>query len=237
MGAAPSTPGPTRLADRFADAFGLVLLLVLATYIASSLLDYEGWPAVLVVAIGCAAGFMALVGARLRPSWLPVAAWVAIAAVAMAALSAILDDSRAWLALASTLEVGLLSAAIVAVLRRIILASEVGVEPILGAISVYALLGIMFAVIYSAIHRLANEPFFTAVAEPRASDFVFFSYTTLTTTGYGNLVPAGQPGEMLAGLEMLVGQIFLVTLIARLVALWQPGEKLRAARAARSGDV
>ena len=45
----------------------------------------------------------------------------------------------------------------------------------------------------------------------------------LTTTGYGNLVPAGQPGKMFAGLEMLMGQIFLVTLVAGLVSLWRPG--------------
>ena len=66
----------------------------------------------------------------------------------------------------------------------------------------------------------------------RTGDYVFFSVTTLTTTGYGNLVPAGQPGRMIAGLEMLVGQIFLVTLIAGLVSLWRPGSWRRGRRAA-----
>jgi hypothetical protein len=56
---------------------------------------------------------------------------------------------------------------------------------------------------------------------------VFFSFTTLTTTGYGNLVPAAQPGKMFAGFEMLLGQIFLVTLIAGLVSLWRPGQVMR----------
>ena len=54
------------------------------------------------------------------------------------------------------------------------------------------------------------------------SDFLFFSYTTLTTTGYGNLVPAGTVGQSVAVLEMLLGQIFLVTLVAGLVSLWRP---------------
>ena len=58
---------------------------------------------------------------------------------------------------------------------------------------------------------------------PASSDYLFFSYTTLTTTGYGNLVPAGTVGQSLAVLEMLVGQIFLVTLVAGLVSLWRPG--------------
>jgi Ion channel len=60
------------------------------------------------------------------------------------------------------------------------------------------------------------------VAHPRSSDYVFFSYTTLTTTGYGNLIPAGTVGESFAVFEMLVGQIFLVTLVAGLVSLWRP---------------
>ena len=51
---------------------------------------------------------------------------------------------------------------------------------------------------------------------------MFFSYTTLTTTGYGNLVPAGTVGQSFAVLEMLVGQIFMVTLVAGLVGLWRP---------------
>ena len=69
---------------------------------------------------------------------------------------------------------------------------------------------------------------------PAGSDFLFFSYTTLTTTGYGNLVPGGQPGRMIAGLEMMIGQIFLVTLVAGLVSLWRPGEGMRRRREARA---
>jgi hypothetical protein len=56
----------------------------------------------------------------------------------------------------------------------------------------------------------------------------------LTTTGYGNLVPGGQPGRLLAGLEMMIGQIFLVTLVAGLVSLWRPGEAIRRRRAERT---
>ncbi|MFN8163568.1 MAG: potassium channel family protein [Solirubrobacterales bacterium] len=56
----------------------------------------------------------------------------------------------------------------------------------------------------------------------------------MTTTGYGNLVPGGQPGRMIAGLEMMIGQIFLVTLVAGLVSLWRPGEALRRRQAKRA---
>jgi DNA-binding beta-propeller fold protein YncE len=55
------------------------------------------------------------------------------------------------------------------------------------------------------------------------SQDVFFSFTTLTTTGYGNLVPAGQPGQSLAVMEMIIGQLFLVTALGKIVSVWRPG--------------
>ena len=118
----------------------------------------------------------------------------------------------------------LLAIAAVTILRRVILgASRVDFRTILGAISVYTILGLLFAFLYLAFGRWSNSEFFTGVAHAQASDFLFFSYTTLTTTGYGNLVPAGTVGQSFAVLEMLVGQIFLVTLVAGLVSLWRPG--------------
>ena len=212
--------------------FGVLLLLVLATYVAWSLLDYAGWTGLLLILVTCLTGIHAMLTAaadRRLPLW---AAVTALLAVGLALVAALIDDERPWLGIASLLAIVLIAVGAFVVLRRIVLATQIGVDPILGAISVYALLGIMFAHLYAAIHHFQDASFFIAKSAPEASDFLFFSYTTLTTTGYGNLVPGGQPGEMFAGLEMLVGQIFLVTLIARLVALWKPGERLRAARGA-----
>ncbi len=86
--------------------------------------------------------------------------------------------------------------------------------PINGAVSVYALLGMLFALFYLAVGRWTDSEFFTGVAEERSSDYLFFSYTTLTSTGYGNLIPALAFGQSFAVFEVIVGQIFLVTLVA-----------------------
>ena len=122
-----------------------------------------------------------------------------------------------------------------AVLHRVVMAPEVGSRTILGALSVYAVLGILFTFLYGVVDRIQGGPFFEGHAHPAGSDFLFFSYTTLTTTGYGNLVPGGQPGRLIAGLEMMAGQIFLVTLVAGLVSLWRPGEAIRRRRERREG--
>ena len=150
------------------------------------------------------------------------------------AVVAAVSDTYAWLNLASAIQIVLLTVAMAAVLRRVVTTAEVGSRTILGALSVYTVLGILFTFLYGTIERVQSGPFFEGIAHPAGSDFLFFSYTTLTTTGYGNLVPGGQPGRMIAGLEMMIGQIFLVTLVAGLVSLWRPGEGLRRREAKRS---
>ncbi len=215
-----------RRAQRASDAFGLVLLLLLVTYVLASLLSNRGWPAVVELAAGTATAVVALVSAHAPARIVRAAIGLAGLAIALAVVAAI-TGTRGWLSAGALLEVALLSAATVAVLLRVVTASEVSSRTILGAISVYAILGLLFTFLYATVERLQGGPFFGEIADPQNSDFLFFSFTTLTTTGFGDLVPAGQPGRMLAGLEMMIGQIFLVTLVARLVSLWRPGERLR----------
>ena len=124
----------------------------------------------------------------------------------------------------------LLAIAAVTILRRVITAIEVDFRTILGAISVFTLLGLLFAFLFLAFGRWTHTEFFADVPHPRSSDYLFFSYTTLTTTGYGNLVLAGTVGQSFAVFEMLVGQFFLVTLVAGLVSLWRPGSAKSSAR-------
>jgi len=224
-------------AERARDAFGLVLGLVLLTYVLSSLLSSRGWSAVLIGISIVATAVVALVSAHSKPQAVRVAIAISVLAVFCAVVAAA-TDTHLWLNIAAAIQILLLSAGMAAVLRRVITTAEVGSRTILGALSVYAVLGLIFTYVYGTIDRLQSTPFFEGHPNPAGSDFIFFSYTTLTTTGYGNLVPDGQPGEMIAGLEMMLGEIFLVTLVAGLVSLWRPGEglKKRLARRQAGGE-
>ncbi|MGH2975201.1 MAG: ion channel [Solirubrobacterales bacterium] len=221
-------------AERASDAFGLVFLLVLVTYALASLIENHGWTSVVLTAATGATSVVALVSSHARARFVRVALMLAVLAVALAAVGAAADD-RTWLNLATVIQISLLTVAMAAVLRRVVMAPEVGSRTILGALSVYAVLGILFTFLYGVIDRVQGGPFFAGHPQPASSDFLFFSYTTLTTTGYGNLVPGGQPGRLVSGLEMMAGQIFLVTLVAGLVSLWRPGEAIRHRRERRDG--
>ncbi len=225
-----------RRAEQANDAFGLVFILVLLTYALASLIENHSWTSVVLTAATGATSVVALVSSHARARFVRASIALAALAVVLAAIGAAADD-RTWLNLATLIQVSLLTVAMAAVLRRVVTAPEVGSRTILGALSVYAVLGILFTFVYGVIDRLQGGPFFEGHPHPASSDFLFFSYTTLTTTGYGNLVPGGQPGRLVSGLEMMAGQIFLVTLVAGLVSLWRPGEAMRRRREMRAEDV
>ena len=212
----------TRFAARIANAFGVVLLLVVALYVLGSLVSFSGWGGFAIAATAGTCAVFALVSAEARHGLVRWAVMFAVAATVAAGISA-LGAGQKWSGVAALLEVGLLAVAAAEVLGTVVTERQVGFRTILGAISVYVILGLLFTFVYVAVDKLQDGAFFGQSTQ--TGDFVFFSITTLTTTGYGNLVPAAQPGRMLSGLEMLLGQIFLVTLIAGLVSLWRPGRR------------
>jgi Ion channel len=224
-----------RRAQRASDAFGLVLALVLLTYVLASVLTNHGWSAVLLTIVIGATSVVALTSSHARPVFVRRALMLALLATVLSLIAAI-SGGRPWLNAANLIEIGLLAVAMAAVLRRVVTADNVSSRTILGAISVYTALGILFTWAYGLIDRIEGGGFFEGAVDVNGSDFLFFSYTTLTTTGYGDLVPAGQVGRMVSGLEMMLGQIFLVTLVAGLVSLWRPGEGLLRRRARRADE-
>jgi hypothetical protein len=206
--------------ERIADAFGLVLLLVLATYVAASLNRYSGWGAVLVTTLACTSAVVALGTSHAKRRTVRVAAVLGLISITLAVIAE-LDGHSDFLAAAALTQLLLLLVATALVLRAVLTESRVNFRTILGAISVYLIFGLLFTSLYVGVDRLQGGPFFEQGGD-ETGDYIFFSFTTLTTTGYGNLVPADQPGKMFSGLEMLLGQIFLVTLIAGLVSAWRP---------------
>ena len=213
---------------------GWCWLLVLTTYVLASVLSNRGWSAVLLTIVTGATSVVALTSSHVRPIFVRRALILAVIATVLAFASAAFGG-RLGLNVANFIEIGLLAVAMAAVLRRVVTSDSVSSRTILGAISVYTALGILFTWAYGLIDRIEGGGFFGAGVATKGSDFLFFSYTTLTTTGYGDLVPSGQVGRMVSGLEMMLGQIFLVTLVAGLVSLWRPGEGLLRRRAKRSG--
>lgn len=111
-------------------------------------------------------------------------------------------------------------AAAIAVLRRVIEHQVVTIRTLFGAVSFYIMIAIFFAFLYLLINNLIGHPFFVQTSTRSMADYLYFSYIALTTTGFGDLTPtAGLPRAAVV-LEVVLGQIFLVTTVARLVSLY-----------------
>ena len=124
---------------------------------------------------------------------------------------------RRWLIL--TL---LLLITVAVLLRQILLMPAVTIQSIFGAVSAYLIIGLMFAAFYSAVYYLHGRYFFAHGEPGTAATFQYFSFTTLTTLGYGDFTATVALGRSVAVLEAMTGQIFLATLVARLVATFRP---------------
>jgi uncharacterized membrane protein len=97
---------------------------------------------------------------------------------------------------------------------------QVSFETILGAVCIFVLVALLFAFVYIAVAALKEGPFFAQPDPHHQSDFVYFSFVVITTLGFGDLSPSSGLPQALTVLEALIGQVFLVTLVARLVTLW-----------------
>jgi hypothetical protein len=103
----------------------------------------------------------------------------------------------------------------------------VDAEVVFGALCAYLYIGNWYAFLYRVAAVLSDRPFF---AQPGAEDglnYIYFSFITLTTTGYGDLSPAFGPGRMLAVTEAIVGQLYLVSVVALVVSAYGKGRGTR----------
>ncbi len=109
---------------------------------------------------------------------------------------------------------GSLAAIVVLRFRR---ALYVTAQSVLAAVAIYLEVGLVFALLGSLLSLLTGRPFFTQVADASLSQYTYFSFITLCTVGYGDLTPDGGLARALAVSEALVGQLYLVTVIAVVV--------------------
>jgi hypothetical protein len=202
------------------DSYGLVLLLILVTYALSATIT-AAWAVSLVLFVQVATIWVTLQASQAHHRLRQVTSAILVVSAVVAILNLFIarDVAGGVMAVISGL---LYLVAPVIIVRRLVLRQTVDTQTLLGAIAAYLMVGMSFAFAYHALGALQAGPFFGSQGEGPFPQYLFFSFTTLTTTGYGNLVPDANPGQTLAVLEMLIGQLFLVTAVARVVSVWQP---------------
>ena len=108
-------------------------------------------------------------------------------------------------------------AIVLGIVRNLRARNRVTVEAVFGVLCLYILLGMAFAFIYGALDRITGTPFFAQNVRATEANALYYSVTTLTTIGYGDLTAASNLGHTLSVSEGLLGQIYLVTVVSLIV--------------------
>lgn len=202
-------------ADTDTARYGAALALLLAAYVMDGI-DKPGFRL---------ASSLLVITLLLAILWAPdVRRSTRILAIALMILSAAasillysVGDSAALVS--AVTDALVLATATVIILRSLRLHRTVRLSTVLGAFVGYALLAFTFGSVYRSIAAVTDEPFFNQGSVPEGA-FLYFSLITITTVGFGDLTPGTELAQRLVAVEALVGQIFLVVVVARLVSLW-----------------
>ncbi len=119
---------------------------------------------------------------------------------------------------------------IVVILRYLFTGERVSLNTIYASLCVYLLLGVLWANAYSLINLVEPRSFSLVFAEDRGAELmrfgaghsiypIYYSFVTLSTLGYGDIVPISPAARMFAAMEAITGQLYLAVLVARLVGL------------------
>jgi hypothetical protein len=205
---------------RFDLSYGLVLALLIAALIMSAGAEHRFWRLLLTATLLAAVILTyrtTLESQRAKRVLTALSVPLALAAAASFSASSRLSPWVATLALVVLL-VGLPLLILHDILIRHL---RVTLETLLGALCVYMYVGFTAAFAFGFIDDVSSEPFFAQGPGVDMGDFFYFSFVTITTLGYGDLTPALDLGRQLAVLEAIVGQVYLVTLVARLVTMFR----------------
>jgi hypothetical protein len=215
--------------SRYLDRFGLLLALTILTIVVLSVVDLtevgsdrpQQAAALAASALTAFTLLLALRAAGLAPRWQRWADVALVVGVLASAILIVLEKPNGVTGGAGTsppafaMLLALLAPTVVA--RRLLTHRRVRRETLLGAISVYLLIAVAFFYMFLGIDAMQSSLFF-AQAGP-TSDLMYFSLTTLTTVGYGDLYAVAQPGRLFANAEAVIGQLYLVTFVGLMIGM------------------
>jgi len=143
--------------------------------------------------------------------------WIACGFCFVLSLILGLNGLTQWTWLTRVLGAALLFSTAAAIWSRLKRYRAVSKQTVWAALCIYLLIGLFFSSLHAAVGNFTPIPFFTSYSGTSIKDYLFFSFTTMTTLGYGDLTPQGDLPRTLAVVEALIGQIYLVTIVALLI--------------------
>jgi hypothetical protein len=206
------------------DSFFPVLFLAILTILLSPLIDEFHFGFLIVYPVSALMVLLAFHSSRVsKRTMTAVTALLTIVGV-MSVITSIarivnFTDDRYLIALSAAFFAVLIACAFPVVVRRAFQHERVTLNTLAAGITAYLLIGIFFSSLYRCDSALQHFQIFHETLHPNAGDYTYFSFITLTTVGFGDLTPATEFARSLSIFEAILGQVFLVTAVARIVSL------------------
>lgn len=207
-----------------ARSFGFLLASLLCIFVCHPLAMLATGGATIVNAVEIAVAFTAVVTAMQSRAQMFRLAFLALAATAIDWTNDYSSHHVPALAvLKSGLSIAFFSWTVATILRRVLAPDRVTANEVLGATCIYLLLAVIWAHAFYIVDIVAPGAF-RGISNDVASgaiesDLLYFSLTTLTTYGIGDILPVNRVARMLVALEAVIGQLYLAILVARFVGL------------------
>ena len=212
----PARPRGARAEYRY----GLVLLLLLLTFVVLMTGSSSSWLRPLTVILTGATLLAALTAADTAPR-LRRLAMVCVVIAVIGSVS-LVPLGRSGDAAEGLVNVALVVLAPIAIARSVLRRRVIDTRTVLAALCIYVLFGMLWAFVYTATGNVGSTSFFAQPIKATSADYLYFSFITQLTVGYGDLTAATNVGRSCAVLEALVGQLYLVTIVAVLVSRLGP---------------
>lgn len=202
---------------RRTDSYGFVLVTLSALiWVFVPLAADRAWTRVVTAIVFYLTIVVSLHTSHVRRATLAAVAAGGAALMVVAVVGVVADDPTVRAAADLGFSLVLVFAALV-VLRRVLAHDVVTSRTIAGAVAVYLLLALAFASAFAGLELLHEGSFTSPSGGPSYRTMQYFSLVTIATLGYGDVLPVSAPARSLATLEAVVGQVYLVTIVARLV--------------------
>jgi Ion channel len=201
--------------------YGVVLALVVASTAFQLVVTSADGPRFVVIALQAVTLVAAVRTARVQRLGVQLAAAAATLAVLASLVTWIAagEIPYAFAAIVGLLLVAVappvLAAGLVTDLRA---TGHVSLHTLAGVLAIYLLIGMFFAFAYGVVDAIDASALFADRADSTASERLYFSFVTLSTVGYGDFSPGSDGSRSLSVAEMLIGQIYLVTIVSLIVA-------------------
>lgn len=218
----------TRLRDIGAERYGLALVLILISMVFMMAVPHGRWADMVALNLQAFALFASTRAAqpdiRIRVAVGVLIGLILFAAWVQAGFTSEVDGVFVSVA---TFALVIIATPVIAwgLVRQVRENRRITTHTMMGVLCIYLLMCLAFSAAFGAVASVSGEPFFDQGSRwDQASDYLYYSITTITTVGMGDLSPATSIGRSLTAAEALIGQIYVVTVIAVIVANLRPAK-------------